>query len=138
MILIDTTPLVALCDERDPYHARAMRDLDRLSTKGGGFVTCTAVLTESCYHLSSGYGLRRLTDALKDHSIAPIAEESTADVWEELFTWLLRYAEHAPDLADGMLAVLSGRHRRLRVWTYDSEFTKIWRRLDGTRIPLAV
>ena len=81
MILIDTTPLVALCDERDPYHARAMRDLDRLSTKGGGFVTCTAVLTESSYHLSSPYGLRRLTDALKDHSIAPMADESTADVW---------------------------------------------------------
>jgi predicted nucleic acid-binding protein len=137
VILIDTTPLVALCDERDQHHARALRDLNRLSTKGG-FVTCAAVLTESCYHLSSGYGRRRLTDVFADLSIAPVAEESKADVWAEVFEWLLRYAQHAPDLADGMLAVLSGRHRGMRIWTYDSEFGKIWRRTDGTRIPLAV
>jgi predicted nucleic acid-binding protein len=136
MILIDTTPLVALCDERDPYHARARRDFDKL--RGNSFVTSTAVLGEACYHLSSGFGRRRLADALADLQILPLAEESEAAVWTELFEWLIRYAEHSPDMADGVAAVLSGRHRRMKVWTYDSEFQKIWRRTDGTRIPLVV
>jgi predicted nucleic acid-binding protein len=85
VILIDTTPLVALCDERDQHHGRALRDLNRLSAKGG-FVTCAAVLTESCYHLSSGYGRRRMADVFADLSIAPVAEESKADVWAEVLS----------------------------------------------------
>ena len=136
MILVDTTPLVALADERDPHHARARRDLDRLARNG--LVTCTVVLTEASYHLSSAYGRRRLIDVLTDLSVGPVTDESDSAVWEDLFQWLVRYSEHSPDLADGMLAVLSGRHRRMKVWTYDSEFRNIWRRPDGTRIPMAV
>jgi hypothetical protein len=59
-------------------------------------------------------------------------------LWSDVFAWLDLYAEHDPDWADGYLAVLSGRDRHARVWTYDREFSTIWRRLDGTRIPLAV
>ena len=55
-----------------------------------------------------------------------------------MFRWLDRYAEHEPDWADGYLAVVSSRERKAKVWTYDSEFRTTWRRLDGTRIPLAV
>jgi predicted nucleic acid-binding protein len=133
---MDTTPLVALCDERDPYHTRALRDLNKLGKRQ--YFTCTAVLGEACYHLSSSYGRQRLIGVFADISISPIAEESGADVWAEVFEWLLRYAEHSPDLADGVLAVTSGRHRQMKVWTYDSEFATIWRRPDGTRIPLAI
>ena len=135
MIMIDTTPLVALCNDQDQHHARALKDLDRLSKRG--IVTCAAVLTEACYHLSTPFGRRRLVDVMEDLSVTPVAEESDAGVRAEVFAWLLRYAEHGPDFTDGMLAVLSGRRRRMRVWTYDSEFSKLWRRPDGTRIPLA-
>jgi hypothetical protein len=44
-------------------------------------------------------------------------------------------SQHA---ADGCIAVLSGRDRRLKVWTYDREFRTTWRRPDGTVIPMAV
>ena len=55
-----------------------------------------------------------------------------------MFDWLARHADHEPDWADGCLAVLSGLDTTARVWTYDSEFRTIWRRPDGTVIPLAV
>ena len=35
------------------------------------------------------------------------------------------------------LAVVAGVERRARVWTDDRELRTTWRRLDGTRIPLA-
>ena len=34
-------------------------------------------------------------------------------------------------------AVLCGRDKALKVWTYDGEFRTTWRRPDGTAIPLA-
>jgi hypothetical protein len=54
----------------------------------------------------------------------------------EVFEWLDRYADHEPDWADGYLAVISGHERRWKVWTYDREFRDVWRRPNGTRIPL--
>lgn len=59
-------------------------------------------------------------------------------LWSEAFDWVARYADHQPDWADAILAVLCGRDRALRVWTYDREFRDVWRRPDGIRIPLAV
>jgi predicted nucleic acid-binding protein len=56
--------------------------------------------------------------------------------WKEVFDWLDRYAEHEPDFADAQLAVISGRNRTDRVWTYDREFRDIWRRPDGSKIPV--
>ena len=49
MILIDTTPLVALCDGRDEKHRVAVKHLESLSASE--FAVCDAVLTETCFHL---------------------------------------------------------------------------------------
>jgi hypothetical protein len=48
-----------------------------------------------------------------------------------------RYEEHEPDLADAQFAVFCSKKPDYRVWTYDDEFRAIWRRMDGSRIPLA-
>jgi predicted nucleic acid-binding protein len=136
LILVDTTPLVALCDEHDQHHDRARAELNRLPR--GPLVISTCVLTEACFHLQSASLRRRLGDLITDLSIVPVEDEAELGLWFEIFGWLERYAEHRPDLADGVLAVLSGRERRSTVWTFDSEFDVLWRRPDGTRIPLAV
>lgn len=60
------------------------------------------------------------------------------DVWFDVFEGLVKYADHEPDWTDGCIAVLSGQDKGLKVWTYDREFHTIWRRPDGTPIPLAV
>lgn len=136
MILVDTTPLVALCDPRDRLNRRALRDLDRLSRQP--LVLCLPVLTEACFHLPHPVQRQRLRRFLSEFVVSPVSTDDEGAVWLDVFDWLARYQEHAPDWADGYLAVLSGRDHRSKVWTYDGEFRSTWRRPDGSRIPLAV
>ncbi len=50
--------------------------------------------------------------------------------------WMEKYAEDAPEWADAYIAVLCGLNPQLRVWTFDREFHTIWKRPDGTAIPV--
>jgi predicted nucleic acid-binding protein len=136
VILIDTTPLVALCDPRDGLHAKAIADLDRVAKRA--IVLCEPVLTEACFLLSRPVQRARLERLIFQIGMRPLAIEDEAELRLEVFAWLARYAEHQPDWADGYLAVVSERQKDLRVWTYDQEFRTTWRRPGGTRIPLAV
>jgi hypothetical protein len=95
------------------------------------------VLTEACFHLVHAAQRECLLRFIVDFSVSAPRSEDETGVWREVFAWLARYAEHAPGWTDGYLAVLSSIERRARVWTYDREFRTTWRRLDGTRIPLA-
>lgn len=136
MILIDTTPLVALCDTRDSRHRTAIAHLDALAS--AEFRVCEAVIVEACFHLShrsQRQRLRALLDQL-DATLPPDTNQWTFCV--EVFEWLEKYADHEPDWADGCVAVLSGRDRKLKLWTYDREFSTIWRRPNGTPVPLAI
>jgi predicted nucleic acid-binding protein len=134
VILVDTTPLVALCDPRDALHGKARADLDRIGRRA--LHTCTAVLVEACFlleHSVQRERLRRLIDAL---AIRSFAVEDELGAWSRVFAWLSKYADHEPDWADGYLAIACSLERRARLWTYDAEFRTIWRREDGSRIPL--
>lgn len=136
MILVDTTPLVALVDPGDSLHARAMKDLDRLGRRQ--LSLCTPVLTEACFLLGHAIQRARLMEFLRRLPIHPVRMTDELGLWIDVFRWLARYSEHEPDLADGYLAVLSEREKGARVWTYDVEFRTTWRRPDGTPIRLAV
>ena len=136
MILIDTGPLVALCDPHDSHHDRALDDLEALAT--APLVTCQAVLTEACFHLPAALQRKRLDAWINELSIEPLPAERDPSFTRDVFAWLARYAEHEPDWADGCLAVRSGRELKAKVWTYDREFQTTWRRPDGTSIPLAL
>lgn len=136
MILLDTAPLVALCEPRDALNRRALRELDRLTREP--LVLCAPVLTEACFLLSHRVQRERLRRFVAEFSIGAYRNEDESRLWLDVFDWLIRYQEHGPDWADGYLAVVSGKERGFRVWTYDAEFRTTWRRPDGTRIPLAV
>jgi predicted nucleic acid-binding protein len=135
VILVDTTPLVAVCDGKDALHARAVRDFDRFARER--FVASDAVLAEALHLLPEPAARARLAKLVETLPVAPWLDERAATSRLDVLRWMKRYAEHQPDWADALLAVASGREKRSRVWTYDSEFTTTWRRLDGTRIPLA-
>jgi predicted nucleic acid-binding protein len=135
MILIDTGPLVALCDARDGKHKQAVRQLQSLSDEEFG--TCEAVVTEACFHLPHSSQRERLRALLRALDVASVPSRLETGFWLDTFDWLARYAEHDPDWADACLAVLSGRDRHVRVWTFDREFRTTWRRPNGTVIPLA-
>jgi predicted nucleic acid-binding protein len=136
VILLDTAPIVALCDPRDALNRRALRDVDRLSR--GPFIVCTPVLTEACFLLPHRAQRERLQRFLVEFAVAPYRSDDEWRLWSDVFEWLRCYHDHDPDWADGYLVVVSGREGGSRVWTYDREFRTTWRRLDGTRIPLAV
>lgn len=136
MILVDTTPLVALCDRRDSYHEQAVHHLRHLSDSTFG--TCEAVLVETFFHLAHEAQRLRLRALLDELVVVPLPPEPTRGYCNEVFEWLAKYAEHEPDWTDGCLAVLCGRDAAAKVWTYDSEFSTTWRRPDGTPFPLAV
>jgi predicted nucleic acid-binding protein len=136
MILIDTNALVGLVDHSDPLNRQAAADFTRLA-KRHLFVIGT-VLAEAMHLLPAKSDRQRLVNLLDEFQIkmCPILESD--ELWAEVFKWILQYWEHSPDWADGMLAVMSGHEKKFRVWSYDREFRTIWRRPDGTRIPLAV
>jgi predicted nucleic acid-binding protein len=136
VILVDTGPLVALCDSRDSKHRTALKHLESLATNP--FAVCDAVLTEACFLLPHRSQRLRLRAFLHDLGMQPPPASDGTAFWHDVFDWLMKYADHEPDWADACLAVLSGHDRRMKVWTYDREFRTTWRRPDGTGIPLAV
>ena len=89
------------------------------------------------FHLPHPVQRRRLALLLDE---LDIDSEPTFDhvFRDEVFAWLEKYGEHEPDWADACIAVLCGRERRLKVWTYDGEFAAMWRKPDGRAIPLAI
>jgi predicted nucleic acid-binding protein len=136
VILLDTGPLVALCDASDSSHAAARKDLK--SILPDEFAVCDAVLSEACFHMPQPYERTRLRIVLNQLNAQPVSAPHEREFRDEVFDWLAKYADHRPDWADACLAVLSGRDPAARVWTYDSEFRTTWRRPNGTAIPLAV
>jgi predicted nucleic acid-binding protein len=136
VILIDTGPLVALCDGRDAKHRTAIRHLESLADDE--FAVCDAVLTEVAFHLPHLAQRQRLRALLNELAMQPLPATQEREFREEIFGWLAKYADQEPDWADANLAVLSGRDAALKIWTYDREFRTTWRRPNGTMIPLAM
>jgi len=136
VILVDAGPLVALTDGRDNEHPTAVSQLRPLLA--AGLAVCDAVLTEACFHLPHASQRRRLRAIIHELRIGPVTIQDEQGFRLDVFDWLAKYHEHEPDWADACLAVLCGRDRSLKVWTYDREFRTTWRRPDGTAIPLAV
>jgi len=62
MILIDTGPLVALCDRRDSKHETAIGELEKLAK--ADFAICDAIVGEACFHLRRPAQRQRLRAAL--------------------------------------------------------------------------
>ena len=136
MVLIDTSVLVALCDPRDALNKTALRHLNALARSQ--FAVCEAVLSEACFHLDAAAQRQRLQRILEELEVQVVPVEAIQSLWSEVFDWLTKYADHDPDWADGCLVVLSAHDRRCKIWTYDSEFRAIWRRPNGSPIPMAV
>jgi hypothetical protein len=93
---------------------------------------------EACFHLPRRAQRQRLRAMIAQFNVASLPGTDDRAFWLEVLDWLAKYADHEPDWADGCIAVLCGRDKALKVWTYDSEFRTTWRRPDGTAIPMAV
>src|SRR5881397_2523296 len=97
MILVDTNVLVALTDAREELFHRANADLLRLGREE--FFTIGAVLTEVHWLLKDAYPRERAVLTMRRLNVHAVADDSDA-LWQNVFTWLQRYAEHEPDWTD--------------------------------------
>jgi predicted nucleic acid-binding protein len=134
MILLDSNVLIALCEPRDQLHRKAVAHLEVL--RRHELATIESVLCETSFGLPHSYQRDRLRDVLSAFGIS-IMHLEPSQMPSEVLAWLNNYADHEPDWADACIAVHTGADRKLKVWTYDQEFATLWRRPDGSRIPLA-
>ncbi|MGE0393812.1 MAG: PIN domain-containing protein [Vicinamibacterales bacterium] len=82
MILIDTAPLVALCDRGNGRHSAAARELGAMS--GETFGTCEAVLAETHFHLGRPAQRQRLRVVMKDLRLAVLPDRA-------IYEWYMAY-----------------------------------------------
>jgi predicted nucleic acid-binding protein len=135
MILLDSNVLIALVDQRDSKRVRAVGDLAKLHRRG--LLLTWPVVTESLHFLKRRDQREYLRELIEYTPLGFLRAEDEP-VFADLMNWLLRYADHEPDLADGYLVLATAKNNRLRVWTYDYEFSAIWRRPDGSAVPMAL
>lgn len=135
-IFIDTNVLLALVRTVDPLHDVARSDLDRL--RKHDLQLPAPVLVEACHFMRRVDQRARLADFIRTFDMQAVSVPDDNDFRLMVFDWMMRYAEHTPDYADACLCVLSAKQEKSKIWTYDSEFRYIWRRPDGSAVPLAV
>ena len=132
--LVDTGPLVALLDANDRLHERALAELDRLT---GPLWLGLPALTEASFLLGSAH-LRRRLSALLDREVMQLAAPKNGEATtRRSMKWLERYAEHSPDFVDAFLVCWAESDASLAVWTFDREFSAVWRTLGGKKVRLA-
>lgn len=131
MILLDTNILVALLDKRDGLHAKARADLRALKRPFGAI---DAVLVE-CFALVRDPALRRrLWVLLSQLGVQPVSFDD--GWWDRIQHWMTKYQDHHPDLCDALL-IEAAVQKHAKIWTYDREFSEIWRTRDGQKLKLA-
>lgn len=115
MILVDTGPLVALFDPRDPSHRRSRRALKRIRAK---LRTTMPVLTEAFHLLTPGTrGARALAEFVEGGGAVPWFFDQEG--MHRALQLMDQYADHPMDFADASLVVAAERLRTSRVMTLD-------------------
>jgi len=129
-LIIDTGPLIAFLQRRDPHHRWVVQQIARCTQP---MLSCESVLSECLY-------------LLKRHrlDIAPISAllrrgalivPRSPDFALRIPDLLEKYADLPTSLADCALLELSEHYPRLPLLTLDSDF-RVYRRADRTMVPL--
>jgi predicted nucleic acid-binding protein len=131
-VLLDTGPWVALhC--RDDRHHRWSRE--QFAHHSAPFLTCEAVVAETCFLLARGRHDPSRALALVERGVVRIGM-SLADETGAVKTLLERYRNVPASLADACLVRMSELYERCLVLTLDGDF-QIYRRFGRRVIPLA-
>lgn len=135
MILVDTRPLIALFDPRDPHHARCRTTLKQIREP---LQTTVPVLTEAFHILSPGsQGSDRLRDFVARGGLS---------IWflgqaalDRAFELMEQYRDHPMDLADASLVVAAEILKTRNIFTVDRADFAAYRVRRGHRYyPLEV
>ncbi|MDH4154944.1 MAG: PIN domain-containing protein [Nitrospira sp.] len=129
-VLLDTGPLVAFLNRRDRYHQWAVAQWASLKPP---FLTCEAVLAESCYLLRRSVGGSQAVMQLLIRGVVTVPfhlDEEMPAVAKLLF----RYASVPMSLADACLVSMAERYPSGIVMTLDDDF-RVYRKHGRQAIP---
>lgn len=129
MILVDTGPLVALFDPRDPKHGHCR---EVLRTIREPLSTTVPVLTEVFHMLSPGSrGADRVRDFVAERGLGTWFMDS--ERLARAFELMEQYADHPMDLADASLIVAAEALNTRKIFTVDRRDFTAYRILRGHR-----
>ena len=130
--ILDTGPLVALLNRRDPYHRWALDQWERMEAP---LFTCEAVLAEACCLVQ---GLAEGTETVLEFVRRGVLDLSfrLADESDVVARLMKKYHDVPMSLADGCLVRMAERHADGVVVTLDSDF-KVYRKNGRQPIPTA-
>jgi uncharacterized protein len=130
-LILDTGPWVALHCKGDRYHAWARA---QFASHAGPFLTCEAVVAETCFLLArAGFDPAKAL-ALVERGVVKVAL-SLAEQASPVRALFERHDNVPASLADACLIRLSELHDPCRVMTLDSDFT-VYRRHGRRVIPV--
>ena len=129
-LLLDTGPWVALHCRGERHHAWAREQFGRLQAP---FLTCEAVVAETCFLLARGGHDPAKALALVERGVVQIGMNLAAETGA-VKTLLERYRNVPASLADACLVRLSELHERCLLLTLDADF-QIYRRFGRRVIP---
>jgi len=131
--IVDTGPLVALLDAREPHHAWARETLRNLQTP---LQTCEAVLSEACFLLKDVKGGRNAVLSLVSRGMLVLNFQLGAEL-EAVRKLMQKYANVPMALADACLVRMAEMTPRAAVVTVDSDFS-VYRRNGRQAIPVVM
>ncbi len=124
-ILVDTGPLIALYNSRDPAHAACSAMVASLPV--GKANTCWPVIVEAAYLLRAyPHDRNRLFEALKadEFILLPLYREDVSGMQKVLDA----YRDQQIDFADAALVHLANRENIAAVFTLDRRHFSVFRR----------
>ena len=129
--LVDTGPLVAMCDRNDAHHKWTVASLASVT---GALTTCEPVLTEACFLLKRNYGGADAMFELLGRDLLRIDFDLGSE-YKRVQQLMGRYADLPTSLADACLVRMAELVPNSRVMTLDRDFS-IYRRHGRQSIPL--
>ncbi|MFO1268246.1 MAG: PIN domain-containing protein [Rubrivivax sp.] len=131
VVILDTGPWVALHVRNERHHAWVR---EQFAAEPGPFLSCEAVVAETCFLLARGGFDPAKALALLERGVVRIGM-SLADEAPAVRALFERYENVPASLADACLVRMSELHAGSRLMTFDADFD-IYRRHGRGRIPL--
>lgn len=126
--IVDTGPLVAYLDARDPAHSRVSPRWDAFT---GRLVASSAVITEAMYFVSPVQEGPRSLAALVEDSAMEVYDLSRPPELHDAAALMETYADTPMDFADATLVLMAEALHLEEVFTLDLRGFATYRTRDG-------
>ena len=122
MILLDTSAIVAIADERDEFHKRAIQTAERISAEATPLFTHSYAILESAAVMQRKVGIQPALDFLTEIGDSAIVHWVTQEDHERAVYRLGQRHRRNLSLVDCMSFVVMEMYECTTAFAYDSDF----------------